>query len=88
MSRACDWVSSHTILDGINIENPDVIPNVNSGIVQDFQRQDMPGLTADLLDFRRLQGSPMDCVVQIYSGGLDTRNTGGLTGMFAFRARR
>jgi hypothetical protein len=54
-------VSSHTILDGTNIGNPDVIPDMNSGVVQDFRRQDMPDLTAYLLEFSRMQGSPVCC---------------------------
>jgi hypothetical protein len=49
-------VSSHTILDRFNIKNPDVTPNINSGLVQDFQRQDIPDLTVDLLEVRRITG--------------------------------
>lgn len=78
MLRAFDYVSSHTILDETNIENPDVIHDMNSGVVPDFRRQDMPDLTADLLEFRRMQGSSVDCVVQIYLRKLDTRDTGGV----------
>jgi hypothetical protein len=88
VSRALGCVSSHTILDGTNIENPDVIPDMNSGVVPDFQRQDMPDLTADLLEFRRIQGSPADCVVQICLKQLDTGDTGRFTGTFVFRAGR
>jgi hypothetical protein len=61
---------------------------MNSGVVQDFQRQDMLNLTADLLEFRRMQGFPVDFVVEIYSGRLDTGVTGVLTGTIAFRAER
>jgi hypothetical protein len=43
--------------------------------------QDMPDSTADLLEFRRMQGSPVDCVVQTGYGGYR-----GLMGTFAFRA--
>lgn len=70
--RAFACVSSHTILDGTNIEDPDVILDMSSGLVQDFQRQEMLNLTADLLEFRRMQGFPVEFVVEIYSGRLDT----------------
>ena len=56
VSCAFSCVSSHTILDRFNIKNLDVTPNINSGLVQDFQRQDIPDSTADLLEFRRIKG--------------------------------
>lgn len=84
MLHAFGCVNSHIALDGLNIENPDVIPDMNSGVMQDFQRQDMPDLAEDLLEFRRMQGPPVDCVDQIYLGNWIRGIQGGLRGRLRF----
>lgn len=87
MLRAFGCVSSYTILDGFNIENPDVPPDMNSGLVQDFQRQDMPDLTADFLEFRRMRGLRW-IVLSRFIQETGYGGYRGLTGTFAFRAGR
>ncbi|KAH7413837.1 hypothetical protein DE146DRAFT_8808 [Phaeosphaeria sp. MPI-PUGE-AT-0046c] len=75
-------------IEGTNLADPLVSLEMSSGVIQDFQLQDMQNLTDDLLTFRDMQGSPVDFTVSIYSGRLDTNDVGGLLGTFVFRAGR
>jgi hypothetical protein len=76
-------VSSFTAYDGDNIDDVTMVLDMTSGVIQDFQDQDMASLTRDLFYFRNQQRSPINFIVSVYSGRIG--NVGGILATFGFR---
>ncbi|OAL06696.1 hypothetical protein IQ06DRAFT_2735 [Phaeosphaeriaceae sp. SRC1lsM3a] len=82
-------VSTYNPYDSDNIEDPQITLDMVSGVIQDFQPQDMEDITRDLFTFRDQQRSPVNFIVQIFSGRLDLPDIpGGLLATFNFNGER
>jgi hypothetical protein len=76
-------VSSFTAYYGENIDDVTLVLDMTSGVIQDFQDQDMLSLTRELFTFRNEQLFHISFIVSIYSGRIG--NTGQILATFGFR---
>jgi hypothetical protein len=67
-------VSSFTAYPGENIDDFTLVLDMTSGVIQDFQDQDMPSLTRNLFIFRNEHCFHISFIVSIYPGRIG--NTG------------
>ncbi|KAF6750044.1 hypothetical protein DFP72DRAFT_1072658 [Ephemerocybe angulata] len=68
-------VSAITPLGG-DIEDVQMTLNMNQGVIQDIQVQDIENLTNGLFDFRDQQADPINFLVSIYTGRPDHPDAG------------
>lgn len=73
-------IYSETPYKGESIRDIGVSLDMQQGAIQDIQPQDMESLTADLMEFRYQQRSPINFFVALYTGRMD--NVGGLMADF------
>lgn len=73
-------VSSYTPYTGDDIDDVTISLDMQQGVIQDIQPQDMESLTESLMTFRDQQRSPINFLVSLYTGRVD--NVGGLIANF------
>ncbi|KAK4498635.1 hypothetical protein PRZ48_009145 [Zasmidium cellare] len=73
-------VSSYTPYTGDDIDDVTISLNMEQGVIQDIQPQDMESLTDSLMTFRDQQRAPINFLVSLYTGRVD--NVGGLIANF------
>lgn len=76
-------MSTYLPYDVPQIEDVQMTFAMSSGVIQDFQRQDMRVLLGDNFNFRVAQRFPIKFIVSTYPARLD--NSGGLLGAFSWR---